>query len=298
MTGTHAHPTDRLRETLLYSNASGARDLFHRMSRCGSEDWNWHFTCRTPACSACRSRYIGQQCRSAKRRFGACANEDLAFLTIVIGAAESVDEIADLFAKFKKDVRNVIDTKRRIKGQWHGVELLLWLETDAFAVEDFTLLGPDKQAQLCVMAPLFVGDGKPVWVATVHGIVHLNGLEHQQLRYELECRWRAPKQVDVRPFFDHRTVAQNITSTINYALKHDCRIHLGRITDTWPVLWREEYYCFLQRWSRGFQSLRLSIGPRKENINSITVFDCNTDSEQYDPMPFTYSNSIFDSYYN
>ena len=98
--------TGRLKRGLTDSWARGASELLSRMNRCGSDDWNGHFTCRTPGCDSCRGRYIASQRRQAIRRFANTENSDLAFVSIVIGAGDSVDDVANLFAKFKKDLRN------------------------------------------------------------------------------------------------------------------------------------------------------------------------------------------------
>jgi hypothetical protein len=90
----------------------------------------------------------------------------------------------------------------------------MWLETDAFAAEDYLYLGSDKRAQLGELVPMFVNRQGPVWVVTAHGLVHLNGLEPQQIRDALQERWAGTKQVDVRPLYDHRTVSQNIGSIV------------------------------------------------------------------------------------
>jgi hypothetical protein len=273
--------------------------LLHRMKRCGEPDeWNGHFTCRTPGCASCRGRYIGAQFRDARKRFADADNDDMAFVTIVVGATSDVSEISDIFQKFRKDFRNVVDSNRRQRRGWDGVEFVLWLETDAFSAEDFLLLGPDKRSQLGEMIPIFLNMSGPVWVVTVHGIARLNGLEHQHVRQQLEERWSGHKQVDVARFFGDRSKEQNLRYTINYALKHECRVHLGNVEMEWGKGWAASYYGFLSTWSRGFQSLRISINPKGSKslpLHQPVATDISADGE-IEPLPFTCSYSIFPTY--
>lgn len=293
--------TERLLAELPYAGSLASDRLLHRMRRCGEPDeWNGHFTCRTPGCASCRGRYVGAQVRAANKRFADAQNDDMAFVTIVVGATSDVSEIGDIFQKFRKDLRNVVDSHRRQRRGWDGVEFMLWLETDAFAAEDFLLLGPDKRSQLGEMIPLSVSMAGPVWVVTVHGIVGLNGLEHQHVRQQLEERWSGHKQVDVARFFAHRSKEQNLRSTINYALKHECRVHLGNVEMEWGRGWAASYYGFLSTWSRGFQSLRISISPKggRSSPDHSLGTAIGPEDDEKEPLPFTCSFSSFGSYYD
>jgi len=300
-----------LERGLPYSTHPGATRLLHRMQRCGTGDWNGHFTCRTPGCDECRGRYIGKQRRAALARFADASNDDLAMVTIVVGATGWIDEVADLVTAFRKDLRNVVDGLRRSHRRWRSVEFLMWLETDAFASEDYVLLGSDKQAQLGPMAPLILNPRAPVWIVTFHGIVRLNGLEPQQIRQELERKWGGAKRVDVAPFAPEKTERANLGDIINYALKHQCRTHLGAAEERWPDEWIAEYFAFLHEWSRGFQKLKVSVGRQRmcgvgieaDGGLGVVVHDQLVDSEHdvdeldVDPLPFSCSFSVFDNYY-
>lgn len=294
--------TERLKQSLPYCSTAHAAPLHHRLTRCGDPDeWNGHFTCRTPGCDACRGRYIASQRRAALKRFSAAQNCDLALVSVVIGATAEVSDIGEVFQKFRKDVRNMMDAQRRQRRQWRGVELLMWLETDAFAAEDYLYLGSDKRAQLGELVPMFVNRQGPVWVVTAHGLAHLNGLEPQQIRDALQERWAGTKQVDVRPLYDHRTVSQNVGSIVNYALKHECRVHLGGFSDRWPAHWVAEYYAYLHGWSRGFQSMRINIGQAaatKLPIPAMNIVEeeFRDEFEDIEPLPFACSYSIFPTY--
>ncbi len=286
-------------EELAYSGGADAAALRSRMKRCGGEEWNYQFSCRTAACATCRGRYVGRQRRAATKRFAKHQNDDLAFASIVIGATAHVDEIGETFTKFRRDLRNVVDANRRHRRRWNNLEALLWLETDALSGNDYVHLGSDKQAQLGEMAPLFVRDSGPVWVVTAHGVIACPGIDYQEVGEDFRQRWPGTKRVDVRPFYPHQTKEQNLGYTINYALKHECRTHLGHITEPWPVGWMAEYYSYLNRWSRGFQSTRISISSREiKSTNTLLSGYNHPKLEEREPFPFTYSDSVFDTYYN
>ncbi|ODT60203.1 MAG: hypothetical protein ABS77_09785 [Phenylobacterium sp. SCN 69-14] len=286
-------------EELAYSGSADAAALRSRMTRCGGEEWNYQFSCRTPACATCRGRYIGRQRRAAIKRFAKHENHDLAFASIVIGATDYVDEIGETFMKFRKDLRNIVDANRRQRRRWNNFEALLWLETDALSGDDFVHLGSDKKAQLGEMAPLFVRDSGPVWVVTAHGVIARPGIDYQEVAEDFRQRWPGTKRVDVRPFYDHQTKDQNLGYTINYALKHECRTHLGQFAEPWPMGWMAEYYSYLNRWSRGFQSTRISISPKEiKSTNAILPKYNKTETEELEPLPFIYSDSVFHTYYN
>jgi len=193
-------------------------------------------------------------------------------------------------------VRNLVDAKRRVGSRWWGVEFLIWLETDAFAPQDFIHLGPDKQAQIGAFAHRFVIDGQPVWVPTIHGIVKLNGFDPQRVSMELQSRWNYPKQVDVQRFYEHNSKEQNISNIINYSLKNECLSYLGRQVECWPNSWRATYYTFLHLWSRGFQSLRCSIGA-KGKINIDKGYNFNKNNRQLNNNNED-TFSIIHTYYN
>ena len=147
--------------------------------------------------------------------------------------------------------------------------------------------------------------------ATFHGIVRLNGLEPQQVRQELERKWGGAKQVDVAPFEPEKDEKANIGDIINYALKHQCRTHLGAAEERWPDEWIAEYFAFLHEWSRGFQKLKVSVGrQRKCDVgveidgdvvavvhDQLVEGEHGSDEVGVDPLPFSCSFSVFDNYY-
>jgi len=295
------HPTDRLLAELSYCANPHALTLLSRMRRCGDpDDWGGQFTCRTPACANCRGREIGKQWRKAKTRFANVGNDDLAFLSHVIGATPNVDEVGAIFKTFAKDLRNLIDSNRRKRRRWNAVESLLWLETDAIMAGDYIHLAPDKMEQLGELAPMFVHQNGPVWIVTAHGIVSHPGVDLQEVRAEFERRWPGHKRVDLRAFWDNQTKEKNLRGIINYSLKHECRTHLGLYSESWPMSWMTEYYSYLHGWSRGFYRMRSIVGRKTSKKDVMLLADSygNNKDEYIEPIPFIYTNRHSDIYFN
>lgn len=296
--------TSRLIEALAYSDRPGASPLQSRMDRCGGEHWNFNFTCRTPGCRTCRNRYIGRQRIAAEKRFGALGNEQLASLSLVVGATQTLRDIEVIWTKFRKDLRNLIDSQRRQNGLWALTEALVWLEVDAISGEDFMHLAPNKMAQLGELAPFAFYTGQPVWVVTCHGIIAHPGLPLERVRSQLERQWPGYRQTCLKPFDDQNSVVGNIGGVVNYALKNECRVHLGYVSEAWPTSWAADYYAYLHEWSRGFQSLRISVGrlnrtsktsntPSRPKVNAST-----SEGEMNNAMPMMIDYSVFHTPYN
>lgn len=292
------HERERLISALAQSHHPAATPLIYRMNRCGSDDeWDGQFTCRTHGCPRCRGREVAKQVRKATSTFTDLDNGDLAFASVVIGVTTDVRDIRATFQKFAKDTRNLVAANRRLRKRWLRFGATFWLETDAMLGDDFGHLAPDKMEQLGELAPMFFGASGPVWIVTVHGLVAHPGIDHQEVRAELARRWPGHKRVDVTPFWTDAPKQDNLRRTINYALKHECRTHLGRVTDRWPDAWRAEYYADLTEWSRGFQSTRFSISSKLEKHTSPLKLISNdfdeTVTDTIEPMPFTHTFSSF-----
>lgn len=295
---TRDRERERLISALARSHHPAAQPLIHRMNRCGSDDeWGGQFTCRTHGCTRCRGREIAKQVRKASATCAELGNGDLAFASVVIGATTDVREIRTTFQKFAKDTRNLVAANRRLRKRWLRFGATFWLETDAMLGDDFGHLAPDKMEQLGELAPMFFGASGPVWIVTAHGIVAHPGIDHQEVRAELIRRWPGHKRVDISPFWTDANKQDNLRRTINYALKHECRTHLGRVQDRWPDAWRAEYYADLTEWSRGFQSTRFSIsrklGKSISPLDALTPDTSQRENTYRGPMPFIHTFSSF-----
>ncbi len=280
--------------------------LLSRLAKCNGPDWGHRFTCRSPACPACRDRYIGDQRRKAERRFANVPNSEMAMVTINLGAVRDVAEIEAMVAKARRDLRNMIDAQRRASGLWAPVEVLLFLETDAFDAEDFPQLGPDKQTQTGEFIQVFSGSTGVVWLPSLHGVVRFGPtLDIGRIRAAFEKQWPGHRRVDVRPFFSTRLMKDNLGDIINYSLKHE---HATEFIDRstgevirreWETKWLGEYYAWLYRWSRSFKSIRLTVKAKKISLirDESEIRRLDVKEIDSDPLPVICSFSVFPTDY-
>jgi hypothetical protein len=132
--------------------------------------------------------------------------------------------------------------------------------------------------------------------------MHHGDVPHQEIGAELERRWPGHKRADIQPFWSGEDKSTNLRRTINYAMKNECRSHLGMVEERWPASWMAEYYSDLHEWSRGFQSTRFNVYASKKAEAEFTEDALVDDDLVYsdvkiDPMPFMSTNSTFDIYY-
>jgi hypothetical protein len=187
-------------------------------------------------------------------------------VSIVLELVGSVTEIGPNFASAKRKLRNIIEQNRRSKAPWCDLQVVGWMEVDAFEPERFVDLLPRKKAQFSAMGVPYAGEG-PVWVITLHGIVSLAGVDRHALARELERGWSIPTQVHIQPFNSERTVSDNINIVVRYSLKHR-NVSNAHSTgsEPWNVVWRKAYYEYLNEWSRSFQSVRVWIKPSRYRV--------------------------------
>jgi hypothetical protein len=316
----HRHRCDRLKKALRASSSREAMALRSRMARCAGPDWGHRFTCRSPACPACRDRYIAKQRRAAFTRFAGVPTQEMANFALILPPVFHVADIEAVMAKVRRDLRNLLDRERRASGLWWSVEVLVWLETDAFDLEDFARLGSDKQKQIGQFIQAFHGQSGTVWVPTLHGVVRLGpGLDVGIARAAFEKQWPGHRRVHIQTFTEGKAMTASLGDVINYSLKHECTNEfIDRETgEVVPVEWEtsllRDYYSWMYGWSRGFQSTRISVKPKTEKIKSDQALDSMPDSEEFDvnradsitgehysvldPLPLIYSFSVFDRDY-
>lgn len=210
--------------------------------------------------------YIRSQVKQAQTRFGHLANDKLGMVSIVLGATPNVNEIADIMAKARSDLRNLVNRRRKSDPDgWNDIEFLAWLETDCFDASQFGHLGTDKQRQIASFLTVFDGMTGPIWVPTIHGIVKL-GKEQSlaDLRQAFEKKFKFHRQVDICQFVHDFSTRNNIACIINYSNKHNDNVSLYGIDSGWDDSWIESYYGWLHQWSRG--SLRIKISIKEKTI--------------------------------
>jgi hypothetical protein len=303
----HWHRFARLKTALraMSGSSSEAMALVSRLSRCNGPDWGYRFTCRSPACPSCRDRYIGSQRRKAEVRFAGAANSEMAMLSINLGETRAVAGVDGIMAKARRDLRNLFDRQRTTCDLWRSVEVLAWMEMDAFDLEDYPRLGPDKREQFSQFLQAPYGSKGVVWCPHLHGVIRIvPGLDLHTIRTAIENQWTGHRRVDVRPFSETKNMVTNLGDIINYSLKHECTTEYyapetGEVTTVeWETRWLGEYYSWLYGWSRGFQSTRLLINPKNERWSGQS-YDCDPDEIYTDHLPIDCSFSVFpmDYYY-
>lgn len=241
----------------------GTSELKARLLSCGkSTEWKNVVRCGAVACATCRAIYTSRQVAAVQEAFEGTENHNLAFVSIIFGLTSWTDDIGDIFVRGRRKLRNIIEKNRRVNDKWRELQIVGWMEVDAFDPHRFADLPPDKKVQLEAIGLPWVGAG-PTWVVTIHALVNLAGVDRYKLAEELRRGWKAPTQVDVRQFHETKRPDENINSLVRYCLKNRTETATTAFyAEPWDISWRTEYYEYLNRWSRGFQSLRVWIKPR------------------------------------
>ena len=284
----------------------GSSPLRSRLKSCGtSTEWKNVVRCGAVACATCRSIYASRQVGAIQEAFAGASNDSLAFVTIVMGLTSWTGDIREIFDTGRRKLRNIVDQNRRADARWRDLQIVGWLEVDAFDPHRFADLPANKRVQLEAIGLPYIGAG-PTWVVTLHALVSLAGVDRYRLAEELQRRWAAPTQVDVCEFHRDKSPDQNINSLVRYCLKHQTETATTVCyAEPWDMSWKTEYYEYLYGWSKGFQSLRVWIKPRAAKpansqdastvrhsfIKSSEAMYCNdVDAEDSEEsyMPFTF----------
>lgn len=292
------------RATEELKNALGRRGtskLKSRLLSCGSAtEWKNVKRCGAVACATCRARYTSRQVAAVQEAFEGAGNDNLAFVSIILGLTSWTGDIGDIFIQGRRKLRNIIDKNRRVSEKWQGLSIVGWMEVDAFDPHRFADLPPDKKVQLEAIGLPWIGAG-PTWVVTIHALVNLAGVDRYRLAEELRRGWKAPTQVDVRQFDESKNPDTNINSLVRYCLKHrTATATTVCYAEPWDMSWRTEYYEYLDSWSPGFKSLRVWIKPRASKEAAISLGSSSAkavsiyhdwdddDHSEENYMPFTF----------
>lgn len=267
-------------------------ELFDRMNTCGErrgyENNPYRFPCNQPGCPSCRRRQIRWRTRRAIQHFEGTSNATMAHLTVVGPTTRQVEQVPETFSRMRQTIRNLAR-----KPHFRAVRLVGSLETDAVGFDQLPCLGDQRRALFDALG-CWPTETQPLWVPTIHAVVHLGGLTHQDLGHELRRVWSAPRQVHTEPFHQQCSLPENIARTISYGLKHVCATALqtdvGVCHDPWPAEWLGAYYSALHAHASGFRGLTLSRGvsKRREMSGNPSVeeehsLDC--DLGRYGVMP-------------
>lgn len=263
-------------------------ELRAKLDMCGTDSPGYFYTCRQPACFHCRRRYAARQTKAALERFAQCRKSDLAFLTVVFDPAYDVADIEDVVSRARPTIRNIFAKQRRSGRHWRRAQLLGWIEVDALCGEDVPGLGSERAGLLDAMGVQLRSE-RPTYLPTLHAIVAHDGLDWQQVRDAFSEKWTAARQVDVTPFYGHQPVEKSLGCVIRYAMKRTCTASLLGVEHIWPTSWLVEFETWTAGWSRSFQSLKVSVGPAKEQkvVSAPSVADLDDDLH-YGAMPIAF----------
>lgn len=263
-------------------------ELRAKLDLCGTDSLGYFYTCRQPACFHCRRRYVARQAKASLERFVGCSKGDLALLTVVFEPAYDVTDIEDVIARARPTIRNVFAKHRAKSRHWRRAQLLGWIEVDALCGEDVPGLGNERAGLLDEMGVQLRSE-RPTYLPTLHAVVSHEGLDWQQVRDAFSEKWKAARQVDVRPFYGHQPVEKSLGCVIQYAMKRTCTASLLGVEHIWPTSWLVEFETWTASWSRSFQSLKVSVGPAKETKAVCAPSIAHVvDDVDYGAMPITF----------
>lgn len=254
-----------LLKQLRSQSSSASMNHYSRLLKCKGPDWGYRFRCRLQSCPRCRDMYIRSQVKAAQKRFGHLTNDELGMITIVLGATPDVNKIGEMMSKARRDLRNLVNRKRRADPDgWNNFEFLAWLETDCFDASQIGHLGSDKQTQYASFLTIFHGMNGPIWVPTLHGIIKLGDhLSRSDVCEAFERQFKFHRQVDIRSLISDFSMSQNIDEIIRYANKHEDTTKIFCIEASWDDAWINDYYSWMHQWSRGSLSVKISIKQKK-----------------------------------
>nr|WP_314447209.1 hypothetical protein [uncultured Sphingomonas sp.] len=270
--------------------------LLARLNACGIEA-NGRYRCRTPACYRCRCINRRKQERETVQLFGELRNEDVAWITVVLGAASDVSELTWHVAKGRQDTRNSFNQARRDSSSWNGTHLKAWFEFDAVSVTHLPLLPLQRKELVGSLAPMATDQSQPIWLPTWHGLMKTNGISAEEVGAKLRRQWKLPNQIDVRLLDMKKALVANLENQAGYANKfHTTTTLLGGYREPWPVAWESKLFGWIDAAPRNpFESVRFSISPRAPKPVALTN---SKPVEVLEPMPFILSSNSFPMYNN
>lgn len=277
---------DRLRERLKSGANPTDEPLLKKLENCGV-GWKGRYLCRTPACFRCRSINIRKQERDSASLLGHFANEDLAWVTVVLGGTSNIDGLTRLIGKSRQDTRNCFVSARRRDPRWHGTYLRAWHEIDAVGAQHMPILPPERRSLIPSLVPMASDTLLPTWLPTWHGLMFRNGLSLSEIKCQFSRQWKSDYQVDVKPLSMGQDVAANLTKLTSYANKFHTTVSLdGDVRDPWPLSWETKFFGWIDASHRNpFESLRMTI---HQFVHEHEHDVCKAVKEMC-PLPFSYS---------
>jgi hypothetical protein len=287
-----------------------------RMHGCGSvDDWNNVQYCKVPLCPRCfmRERRV-QTCQAIRGTFLGAANEDLAFVTVLLPVTEHLSDVSTFIEKEKRRLINFVGRQQRMDVRWSDFLMVGWWELDRMSGADFERCGRNTKLALTALEfPILACDDTTIWRPHFHAIIRKGKLSTDEIAKALRNDGRgAPYQVDVRPFNAARPVNRNLQSIVRYCLKF--RIEEGfkgdvfedetGLPDTdeirdrtwWPDKDIKAYAQWLCETRSGFQSMRFVLGRKQAitNRGNSTIKPHGAIDDKTDDLDSTRSHIEYD----
>jgi hypothetical protein len=267
------------------------------MTKCGdTEYWAGNtYYCRTVGCPVCRWIEIGKQKRKLTRLYEEADQSKMFMVTICLAAVASLEDVSDLWNREKKALNYIVKKLRNLSRRWAGFRMNAFLEIMPFTAEEVPLGGSDQEEMLNAMgvpSPHRYADD-PVWLVHIHAIGHARDLDWQEVRDALTERWSHPHQVNVEPFYDWQDKDVSIAKIVSYSLKYAPGRMLANGRRNWPLAWMSEYYQWAFGFSRGYQSFKFSIGPKRVKNASDTLKEAleSMDEDEFSSSPILFTDS-------
>jgi hypothetical protein len=291
---------ERTKEDLRLGRNPTDRALLAKLEACGV-DWHHRYPCRSPACFRCRYINIRKQQRETVARLGHRRNEDIALVTVVLGATSNIDGVTPIIAKSRQDTRNCFMSARRRNSQWNDTDFIAWHEIDAVGAQHLPLLPPKRKALIPLLAPMAAQTILPTWLPTFHGLMFTNGLPVEEIASQFGKQWKHEHQVDVRMLRTRDALRANLNNIASYANKFHTTVSLEsrsskhKVQEPWPVAWETKFFGWLDAAHRNsFESLRMKIGKYVPDVS----LDVRKPVEVLSPMPFIHAFTAFPMYNN
>lgn len=260
--------------------------LQKKLAVCGQpkRERNLH-RCGSPACPTCRRLRGRSEGRRAIEFFAGSAGYDLSLLTVGIGVARDLWQVAGMNLKFTFDCRNLVRAERKDwpGHRWGRFRLYGWPEIDVIHRDDMPYMPSKLRGYVEASRPDWNAAGL-VFAAHWHLIADGAGLDRQEVGAAFIDQWPVEGAVDIRPFHLNRSVDENIMNIAAYAHKFKIgKMWDGVAMNWWPSRPTADMYAVLA--STKWVGKRFVINPVKPNIPQILTDDV---SEKYECEPMSW----------
>ncbi|TXM61569.1 hypothetical protein [Methylobacterium sp. WL120] len=240
--------------------------------------------CRVPLCPRCFMNSRGKQTGIAiKRTFAGAANENMAFLTLLVPPTTDLSVVDPCMGKTENRLRNLIRNRRKTDPRWDTVQYTGWWEMERHDWQDFHGFGRNKKLAMEGLGwPQFANhNDDTVWQPHLHAIVCLGSVSRDEFAEALRAKGHgSPYQVDLQGFDQRKDVDKNISDLVRYSMKFrieaDYKMSSAKLSWDGTALslqrdwWRDkdirDYVEWLMSKRGGFERLRTSVGVKQVGV--------------------------------